>query len=318
MCHAKLEQLIRKIHPESSLLRTWPLHGGASAQMTAMEVALPDGQTKKWILRRYSDWVLKYFPNAPAAEFKILQALQSIHITTQTPYLFDPSGEILSAPYLILEYIEGQPEYAPTDITRFTLQLATQLAEIHRIDSLSTDLSALPSQAKRYATEFASRPAKMDSSIDENHLRETLEPHWPLPRLNEPALLHGDFWPGNILLRNGQIAAVVDWEDAELGDPLADLSFSRLNILWMFGKDAMNDFTRQYQSLTTLQFSNLPYWDLCAALYPRFFIAKWAKAWPSLGREDITEKSMRENHRWFVTQAYERLPAERPPTAALL
>ena len=63
-------------------------------------------------------------------------------------------------------------------------------------------------------------------------------------------LLHGDFWPGNILWRYGQLVAVIDWEDAALGDPLADVANSRLEILWAFGIDAMQSFTHYYQSLT--------------------------------------------------------------------
>lgn len=100
---------------------------------------------------------------------------------------------------------------------------------------------------------------------------------------------------------------MIDWEDAKLGDPLADLANSRLDILWIFGPDAMHDFTQQYQSITTIDYTNLPYWDLCAALRPASQIAEWAAVYPPLGRQDITEKTMREGHRLFVAQAFEQL-----------
>jgi hypothetical protein len=83
-------------------------------------------------------------------------------------------------------------------------------------------------------------------------------------------------------------------------DPLADVANSRLEVLWAFGIDAMHHFTHQYQALTTIDFSNLPYWDLCAALRRASQIAEW-------GLDDITEKTMREGHRWFITQAFEKL-----------
>ena len=60
--------------------------------------------------------------------------------------------------------------------------------------------------------------------------------------------------------------AVIDWEDAALGDPLADVANSRLEILWAFGIAAMIGCTRQYRSMTAVDFANLPYWDLCVAL----------------------------------------------------
>src|SRR5439155_13590338 len=49
----------------------------------------------------------------------------------------------------------------------------------------------------------------------------------------------------------------------------------------------MQHFTHQYQSMTTIDFTNLPYWDLCAALRSASQIAEW-------GLDDTTKKSMRE------------------------
>jgi Ser/Thr protein kinase RdoA (MazF antagonist) len=120
-------------------------------------------------------------------------------------------------------------------------------------------------------------------------------------------LLHGDFWPGNTVWRDGRLVAVIDWEEAAFGDPLADLAVSRLDILWIFGLSAMNDFTQQYRSVTGINVINLPYWDLYAALRPASHIAEWAAVYPPLGRPDITEETMREGHRLFVTQAFETL-----------
>jgi aminoglycoside phosphotransferase (APT) family kinase protein len=36
-------------------------------------------------------------------------------------------------------------------------------------------------------------------------------------------VVHGDFHPGNVLVRNDQIAAIIDWESARPGDSRADL-----------------------------------------------------------------------------------------------
>ena len=85
-----------------------------------------------------------------------------------------------------------------------------------------------------------------------------------------------------------------------MGDPLADVANSRLEILWAFGSDAMERFTQLYKSMSSIDFTNLSYWDLCAALRPASKIAEW-------GLDAITEKIMRERHRGFVTQAFEKL-----------
>ena len=62
----------------------------------------------------------------------------------------------------------------------------------------------------------------------------------------------------------------------------------------------MRSFTHHYQSLTAIDFTNLPYWELYATLRRISQIAGW-------GLDDIAEKAMRERHRWFVAQAFEKL-----------
>ena len=241
-----------------------------------------------------------FYQPVAADEFKLLQLLQSVGLAVPTPYYFDQSGEIFSKPYVVIEYIEGKPEFAPAHLPDLIFQFATHLSRIHHVDCSKLDLPFLPQQEKIYAKKLRERPAKVDESLDEGHIREVLEAVWPLPQRNTSVLLHGDFWPGNLLWKDEQLVGVIDWEDAALGDPLADVANSRLEILWAFGMDAMQIFTQQYQSMTTIDFTDLPSWDLCAALRPVSKIAQW-------GLDEITEKTMREGLRWFITQAFEKL-----------
>jgi aminoglycoside phosphotransferase (APT) family kinase protein len=175
---------------------------------------------------------------------------------------------------------------------------------IHQVDCAKLDVSFLPKQENRYAEMLRERPTNVDESVDERHIREFLEAVWPFPQHNTSVLLHGDFWPGNILWKDGQLVAVIDWEDAAVGDPLADVANSRLEILWAFGLDAMQSFTHQYTSMTTIDFTNLPYWDLCAALRSAATFAEWAD-------DDSTQQTMRAGHRWFIAQACEKLSVQR-------
>jgi aminoglycoside phosphotransferase (APT) family kinase protein len=304
-----LGRLAQRVDPESRLLRAWPLTGGISAQMTAFEIEQPDGRTKRLIVRQPGEATLQRNPDAAADEYRLLQLLSAAGLPVQTPHHLDEAGEVLPTPYLVIDYIEGEPVFAPADLDDFLLQLAAQLARIHRLDGSRADLSFLPKQAEKVAKTFAARPAILDVSLDEERIRKTLEPAWPLPQSNEPVLLHGDYWPGNILWRDGRLAAVIDWEDAALGDPLYDVAISRLEILWAFGIEAMHDFTTRYRAMSAVDFGNLPYWDLYAALRPASKIGDWAEGWPELGRPDITEETMRDGHRRFIAQAFEKLSA---------
>jgi aminoglycoside phosphotransferase (APT) family kinase protein len=128
-----------------------------------------------------------------------------------------------------------------------------------------------------------------------------------MPPAGVPVLLHGDFWPGNILWRDGRLSGVVDWEDAKIGDPLADLAISRLDTLLIYGRDASLALTRAYAKSSGISIGGLPYWDLLAALRAATAIAEWAAGFPALGRPDLTEERLREELRWFAAGALERV-----------
>lgn len=295
------EQIIQKIYPHSTLLRAWELKGGVSALVTALEIALPDGQKQKLIVRQHGSAELNRNPHVAADEFKLLQLVHAAGLPVPQPYYLDLSNEIFPTPYLVIEYVEGQTEFALANVSDYLLQCATLLSRIHQIDGSLPDLSFLPRQEERYARKLKARPATFDEALNERRVRAMLEAVWPLPQRNRPALLHGDFWPGNLLWRQGQIVAIVDWEDAATGDPLTDVVNARLELLWAFGIDAMHHFTSLYQSMTALDFTDLPCWDLCAALRRIDQIGNW-------GLDEVTERMMRERLAWFVGQALEKLP----------
>ena len=298
--HYKFEQLVQKIDPQSKLLRAWELKGGVSAQVTALEIERPDRQTQKMIVRQHGAVDLQQNPQIAADEFKLLQITRSAGLATPAPYYVDQSGDIFPTPCVVVEYIEGNTEFALDHVADFIPQFATHLARIHAVDYSNLDLSFLPTQEQKYAKKVSERPPNLDESIDEGCIRDVLESAGRLSQHNASVLLHGDFWPGNLLWKDGRLVAVIDWEDAALGDPLADVANSRLEILWAFGIDAMHSFTQQYQSIAPIDFTYLPIWDLFAALRPAFKIAEWAG-------DDSAEQIMRERHRFFVAQAFTNL-----------
>ena len=80
-----------------------------------------------------------------------------------------------------------------------------------------------------------------------------------LPRPRPPVLVHGDYHFGNMLFESGRVAAVVDWEIAQLGQPLLDLcciSLSHVSadaVREMYGADP--DDYRWYRALTYYKYA---------------------------------------------------------------
>jgi aminoglycoside phosphotransferase (APT) family kinase protein len=129
---------------------------------------------------------------------------------------------------------------------------------------------------------------------------DMLEPHWPPPTVNRQVLNHGDYWPGNLLWLNGRLSGVVDWEDASLADPLADLANARLEFLWAYGADAMTAFTEIYLRQTNVVATHLPSWDLDAALRAAGAVAGWRL-------EAAKAAKMAIELEWFVAEAGAKL-----------
>lgn len=294
------EQLVQKLASHSRLRRSWPLTGGVSAEVTALEIERPDGTTTRLVVRRHGATDLRRNPQIAADEFRLLRLLRSAGVAVPAPYYLDQSGELFPTPYLVIEYVEGTTEFAPADVADLARQLAAQLVRIHTLDATTLDLSFLPRQADLYAALLRERPASVDHSLDEGRIRATLEPLWPLPQRNPVVLLHGDFWPGNILWRDGRLAAVIDWEDAAVGDPLADLANARLELLCAFGADAMQVFTEQYQAQAAVDVTALPHWDLCAAFRAIPKIAGW-------GLDAPAEARVRAGLRSLIAAAFDQL-----------
>ncbi|MBW5469572.1 phosphotransferase [Brevibacillus formosus] len=297
----KWTRLVHNMNPSAKLLRAWELKGGISAQVTALEMETPDGTKKKVVVRQHGQADLKRNPQIASDEFKLLQILKAAGLPTPTPYHLEASSDMFTTPCLVIEFIDGQTVTAPADLSSFLQQAAFVLTRIHSVDVSRLVDTYLPKQEEAITEKLHKRPAILDNSLDEGLIREVLESVWPLPQANAASLLHGDFWPGNTMWKEEKLAAVIDWEDAAIGDPLSDLGNVRLEILWAFGVEAMNDFTLHYQSASkTLDYSQLPYWDLCAALRPASNLSDW-------GLEKRVEKTMRERHAVFVMQACEKL-----------
>jgi aminoglycoside phosphotransferase (APT) family kinase protein len=263
--------------------------------VTALEVERADGRTTKLVVRQHGEVDRASNPHIARDEFALLRIAQAHGVAAPKPYFFDESCTLFPTPYLVVEFVDGDPEFAPADLADYLERAAAQLAKIHGIPD-SPDLSFLPRQNQG----FGKRPVEFDASMGEARIRAALEAARPVAQLNDSVLLHGDYWPGNILWNGGELVAVIDWEDARVGDPLADLANSRIEFLWAFGVEAMREFTDRYRSMTNVDLATLPYWDLRAALRPCGKLSAW-------GLDDETERRMRDRHALFVTQAIDVL-----------
>ncbi len=289
-------RLVQQVFPGSIVQRIWPLSGGISAMMRAVAVQGVDGRSQTVVVRTHGQTAVA------DKEYHLLHILQGQVVKTAAPYLLDRSTGSL-----VLEYLPGEMNFAPVNLHSHLRQMAAQLAQIHRLDVAQQDVSFLPEAGAGCVELRRERPSANPNFPREQEIRQTLAAYKLPPSANKPSLLHGDFWPGNCLWRDGELTAVIDWEDAILGDPLIDLAQSRSEIAWIFGPEAAELFTDQYRQQLPLDERQLPYRDLCAALRQIRLVgddlAGFAAYFEGYGRTDITPTTIRQNLNTFIDNA---------------
>jgi len=285
--------------PGCRIDRVSELGGGVSARAVVVDLVLAGSTFRRVVVRRPRRGTPEATRAALRSEFALLGWCRRCSIPAPEPYFVDERHGAI-----VLEYIEGQVDLSFGGLENRISQMAEQLARLHQLP-VGGELGFLEPRSASAERDIREYPPELDASLNEAELRARLGELWPWPQHNADAVLHGDYWPGNLLWREGQLVAVLDWEEPAVGDPLADLAIARLDMLWAFGDAAMQRFTERYRAVSRLAWSQLPHWDLWAALRPMSRLPRWAPAYatPHLGRPDVTESSMRHGHRRFVEQA---------------
>ncbi|MGA7669792.1 MAG: hypothetical protein WBW04_05180, partial [Nitrolancea sp.] len=90
----RLVRLVERIDPHVRLLRAWPLTGGVSAEVTAIEIERANGHVEKLVVRKHGPVDLATNPDIAADEFALLRVLHEEGLTVPAPRYVDATGEI--------------------------------------------------------------------------------------------------------------------------------------------------------------------------------------------------------------------------------
>ncbi|MEO1268018.1 MAG: phosphotransferase family protein [Myxococcota bacterium] len=272
------DRLVQRIAPGATPLRSWTLEGGVSAYVDALEFIRPNGTQDRVVVRRpqVHPWTSPAYLDRASMEFNLLKALRKAHIAVPEPHLLDTSGELLSAPYFVMGYVEGTTVVLPEALPDALKQMAHTLAQIHALDVTKMALPQLPYRNDPVTETLTYLP----QTTAYQKLRAVLSNHhpWPSQQHRRASLLHGDFWPGNLLWNAGELIAVIDWEDAALGDPLSDLACCRVELLWRHGPAVVDAFTTHYRTQTQRDLTILPFWDVYVAAAAMATMGQWGLA----------------------------------------
>ncbi|MET8117917.1 phosphotransferase family protein [Micromonospora sp. NPDC005291] len=172
-----------------------------------------------------------------AREFRVISALASTEVPVPGALLLCTDPEVIGAPFYLMERMPGEVFRNRTqtdplgDERRRALAMAMMdtLAALHSVEPSTVGLSDfgrpegyLARQVRRWAGQLDRSRSRPLPGIDE--LRDLLAATAP-EGANAGRIVHGDYRLDNLLASADPVAvhAVLDWEMATLGDPLADL-----------------------------------------------------------------------------------------------
>lgn len=300
--------VVEEVEPGATVVGTGSLTGGLSSWMTTVDIVRADGTPHRLVIRRgrRPDGQRNTLPFR--TEFALLQHLESAGIPVARPRHVDDSGELLAQAYVVLDFVPGTTPFVVDDPVAVARRMATVMARYHATDVDVPTMPSLPRHVDRMERWIIEAPDRRpsDSSLREDLVRRHLLPRWPPPR-SERCLLHGDLFPGNVVWREDDVAAVIDWESAAVGDPMADVAATRLDLRWIHGPRACEAFTETYLLSTGRSPATLAVWELVVSLRPAGAVSVWAADMVAQGRPDVTAETMRADQHDFVDDALRRL-----------
>ncbi|MFT4008687.1 MAG: phosphotransferase family protein [Nocardioidaceae bacterium] len=206
-----------------------------------------DGQ-RDWIVRRPPLGHVLATAHDMAREYRVMTALRDTSVPVPRTLGLCEDTSVIGAPFYVMQRCPGSPyrfaeelEALGTERTRaISERLVDTLAKLHAVDPTEVGLGDfgrpegyLGRQVKRWKTQLDASHSRDLPLADELFRRLAAN----IPTESAGGIVHGDYRLDNVLVDgHDQITAVLDWEMATLGDPLADLA-----LMLVYGRMATGD-----------------------------------------------------------------------------
>jgi aminoglycoside phosphotransferase (APT) family kinase protein len=224
------------------------VHGTLSAEVIGggrsnLTYRVTDG-VSRWVVRRPPLGHVLATAHDMAREHRVITALADTRVPVPRTLMLCEDPSVIGAVFFVMEEAPGTVyrRHEQTDALtsgereHLARALVETLADLHDIDPGTTGLrdfgrpeGYLERQVRRWSGQLDPSRSRDLAGIDE--LRQRLRQR--LPRSQRDSVVHGDFRLDNVLVDSatpGRITAVLDWEMATLGDPMADLGL--LLVYW--------------------------------------------------------------------------------------
>lgn len=216
-------------------------------------------------------------------EFRIISALENSKVPVPVCYGLCEDPNVNEVPFYIMNFVEGLVPHSAEPMKQLSMaerssfghHVARVLSDLHTTDVVEVGLDQLgrkeaylERQLKRWEKQYEATKTHDLPDMDES-LRLL---HEKRPEQIGFSIVHGDYRPGNMLIADGKVSALLDWELCTLGDPLADVGYLLNN--WaqegesaeataptsIGGFPSRQEIMDEYESNTGRELSNINYY----------------------------------------------------------
>src|SRR5712692_3482302 len=191
-------------------------------------VTIDDGDSvSRYVLRLPPPGARIAGPADVVRQGRIMAALHDAGLPTPAIPVMSSDPVVDGRPFILMNAVEGDrietagAEQKPLEIAASAVSV---LKRLHALPLNKTGIGdeesvALQQEMMRWAWLMQRAPEELTNRAGE--LGGLLAIQMPVERA--PTLVHGDYHYGNMLFRGPEVVAVLDWEIAQIGQPLLDL-----------------------------------------------------------------------------------------------
>jgi aminoglycoside phosphotransferase (APT) family kinase protein len=249
--------------------------------------------------------VLRFYQGSNAdekgpREYRVISELARVGYLVPRPYHFEGDRDALDAPFMIMDRLEGGPllqmNSFPHALKTFSLAFFSFVRAqtyLHQLSPRTTGLDRIP---RAFEVEGASKTMPLLDRV--LHTISDRVERGPLPALrpmlewanrnatrfreNALSVLHLDYHPLNVLVKNVRVTGIIDWVNTDIGDRHLDAAMTaailsssaferprwlRENIIGnSLRKVFASLYVPLYHALAPLDFERFRYYQAVAAL----------------------------------------------------
>jgi aminoglycoside phosphotransferase (APT) family kinase protein len=192
---------------------------------------------RRYVLRRKPPGKLLPSAHAVDREYRVMKALEHTDVPVARMYALCEDDSVIGTTFYVMEYVGGRvlwdprlPEIEASERGRYHDEINRVVAALHYVDHEAVGLGDfgktgeyIARQVARWSKQYQASETGTIEAMD--NLIAWLPAN--IPPGDETRIVHGDYRIDNVIFDpfEPRIRAVIDWELATLGHPLADFAY---------------------------------------------------------------------------------------------